>query len=225
MRKTIIDVILIGLLSVFAVACGDTGGDQFGEEPGFEQELNEDQDGNGDQGEAGDQEEDDGDVDDDPGIDGPFCGDGFIDGDEECDDGNDQDGDGCSSACEVEAFEGEAEGDVEIEMILDDLATNEAPLVSDCVGTIALKISEGALDGEGLCFLPANVLEYEVFADIDEDGAVEGDIIITLNNRPHAMDVSGSFEDGSLFLEFQSVTLVTARIRALWEGTITADFD
>lgn len=30
----------------------------------------------------------------------PFCGDGVLDGDEECDDGNANDDDGCSSACE-----------------------------------------------------------------------------------------------------------------------------
>ena len=111
MRKTILDVILIGLLSVFAVACGDTGGDQFGEEPGFEQDLNEDPEGNVGQDEADAGEENQDDEEEDPGFDGPFCGDAFVDGDEECDDGNDQDGDGCSSACEVEAFEGETEGD------------------------------------------------------------------------------------------------------------------
>ena len=32
----------------------------------------------------------------------PVCGDGNVDADEECDDGNTEDGDGCSSACEIE---------------------------------------------------------------------------------------------------------------------------
>ncbi|MFH0836244.1 MAG: DUF4215 domain-containing protein [Candidatus Micrarchaeota archaeon] len=32
----------------------------------------------------------------------PFCGDGFLDLGEECDDGNNQDGDGCSSVCTIE---------------------------------------------------------------------------------------------------------------------------
>ena len=44
-----------------------------------------------------------------------ICGDGFIDGDEECDDGNDDDGDGCSSECllEYECGNGTVEFDEE----------------------------------------------------------------------------------------------------------------
>jgi cysteine-rich repeat protein len=37
----------------------------------------------------------------------PFCGDGILDPGEECDDGNNEDGDGCSSSCEVEEMGGE----------------------------------------------------------------------------------------------------------------------
>ncbi|MCP4250575.1 MAG: DUF4215 domain-containing protein, partial [bacterium] len=32
----------------------------------------------------------------------PFCGDGILDRDEECDDGNNADGDGCSVDCLIE---------------------------------------------------------------------------------------------------------------------------
>ncbi len=34
----------------------------------------------------------------------PYCGDGSLDSGEECDDGNNEDGDGCSSDCELELF-------------------------------------------------------------------------------------------------------------------------
>ena len=43
------------------------------------------------------------------------CGDGIVDGDEECDDGNTEDGDGCDSSCmwESECGNGDVEGDEE----------------------------------------------------------------------------------------------------------------
>jgi len=40
--------------------------------------------------------------------DGPCCGDGDVEGPEQCDDGNQADGDGCSSICEHESFSGTA---------------------------------------------------------------------------------------------------------------------
>jgi cysteine-rich repeat protein len=44
---------------------------------------------------------------DDPSCQAPFCGDGILDSDEECDDGNTTDGDGCSAACTVEPLCGD----------------------------------------------------------------------------------------------------------------------
>jgi cysteine-rich repeat protein len=41
----------------------------------------------------------------------PYCGDGFQNGAEQCDDGNNVDGDGCSSTCEFETGGGGTQGD------------------------------------------------------------------------------------------------------------------
>ena len=233
MKKTILNAILIGLLSIFTVACGGAaGGGDFEEEPGFDQELGEQEENDVGEEPIEDDleddfvEEDEEEVDDDHEVPvEPFCGDGLIDDGEECDDGNEEDGDGCSSACEEEVFEAETEGDIAIHITVDDLASNTAPSTAECEDVIALTIVEDVLVGEGRCFLPNNVLDYSLLANVDGDGAVDGEIIVTLNNQPHALVLTGTLENGLLSLQFNDVTLVTTQLRAIWDGTIVADFD
>lgn len=231
MNKDILKLILVGLLSLFVVACGAPAGDAIDEDPALGENFDEQENGNIEEEEVDEEEdvnedeEEEIDEEEDPGIEGPFCGDGFVDDDEECDDGNDVDGDGCSSACEVEAFEGETDGEIVIDLIIDDLGSNEEPLATDCVGTIALSVADGILFGEGRCFLPSNVLDYTVSGQVDEDGVIDGDIVITLNNGPNALPLTGVLEDGVMSLEFDGFTLLTTRIRGVWDGTILADFD
>lgn len=225
MSKNRLNTIIICFLSVLAVACGDAGGQPAEGEPGFGEEFAGETDGTG--GDPNPEAAEGGDAgnggDEDPGIDGPFCGDGFVDDVEDCDDGNDEDGDGCSASCEAEAVQGE--GEISINLVLDDLGSNEAPLESDCFGVVALVVEDGALVGEGRCFLPANFLDYKIDADVDENGVVEGDIDVVLNGTTHVLDIVGSLDEGALSLEFDGVSLVTSRIRAIWSGTVEADFD
>jgi len=216
MKTDILKLTLVGLLSLFALACGAPAGDAVDEDPALGEDF-EEHDGDNIEDENVDEE--------DLGVDGPFCGDGFVDDDEACDDGNDLDGDGCSSACEAEAFEGETEGDIVIELIIDDLGSNEEPLATSCTGTISISVSDGLLFGDGSCALPNNFLDYTVSGQVDEDGVVDGDIVITLNNRPHALSLTGALEDGVVSLDFDGVTLITSRIRGVWDGTVVADFD
>jgi len=212
--------IFLSLLPLFAVACGDPGAMPTGEEADLGGDFAGDAGGTGGdpgigQGGAGGTGD----------IDAPFCGDGFIDEAEECDDGNQQDGDGCSSTCAIEVFAGESEGEVAIHLIIDDLGSNTAPAEADCVDTIAVVVNDGVLGGEGRCFLPSNFLDYELDADVDENGAVEGTIDVVLNGTTHVLDIAGALEDGVLFLEFSGMTLATTRIRLVWNGTVEADFN
>lgn len=228
MKKNILNTILIGLLAIVATACGAPGADPFGGDPGFTDELGEEEGNNGNEqneDEEDNQNEDGVNDEEEPGLDGPFCGDGFVDDGEECDDGNGEEGDGCSSVCEVEAFVGETDGEIFIKLILDDLNSNEAPLETDCTGDIAVSVDEGALLGDGRCALPANFLDYTVDAVVDEDGAVEGEITIVLNNRPNLLSISGTLDEGVLSLEFDGVTIIIGSIRGVWDGTVVADFD
>ena len=231
MTKNLLSAIFISLLSTLAVACGDAGTVPIEGEPGFGEELDAGNgaEGNVDENEANEDEEvvddQDEEIDEEPGIDGPFCGDGFVDDDEECDDGNERDDDGCSSVCEVEVFEGETQGEIAIDLIVDDLNSNEEPLEAGCTGEIAVAVNNRVLVGEGRCFLPANFLDYTVDADVDEDGTVEGGITIVLNNRPNVLPLAGSLDNGFLSLRFDGVTLLVANIRGVWDGTIEADFD
>jgi cysteine-rich repeat protein len=226
MKKNILTTILIGFLATLAMACGAPGADS----PGFSEELGDDEGIIGDEQNVDEQDEeaendDVVDEEEEPGLEGPFCGDGFVDDGEECDDGNREDNDGCSSVCEVEEFAGEAEGEILIDLVIDDLNSNEAPLEADCTGAIALSVADGALAGEGRCALPANFLDYTIDAEVDEDGAVEGDITIVLNNRPNVLRISGTLESAVLSLEFDGVTILVGSIRGVWDGTIVADFD
>lgn len=231
MTKKLLNALIIGLLSAFAAACGDAGepiegGAGLGEElPGehepaddFEEEAEEDE-AQADEVDPNDHEEAD------PEPEAPFCGDGVIDDDEECDDGNEVDGDGCSAACEVEVFQAAAEGDVQIDIIVDDLSSNEEPLEQTCLGDIDLDIDAETLVGDGRCFLPANFMDYSVDATLDEGGVVEGEITVVLNNRPHVLPLEGSFDGQTLSLSFDGVTILVGDIRGVWDGTIDAQLD
>ncbi len=231
------------LVSSLAIACGDGGAKFVDDDLGFEDATDAQGNGKNENEElAQDRQEDaveeeNGDVQEveeseleepeleEPELEEPFCGDGFIDADEGCDDGNDTDGDGCSSSCEIEPYEAEGEGSISIGLILDDLGSNDAPLETGCAGTVALLLQDGLLRGDGRCFLPANFLDYLIDADIDEAGRVQGTITITLNGRLNALPLGGTLEDEVLTLDFSGVTLVGGRVRGIWNGEIDASFE
>jgi len=225
MTKITLNAFSLSLLTLLAVACGDAGDAQFDEDPGFGEELvGEEGDNNGDanleDGDGNEQNPDDEEV-----VDGPACGDGVLDADEQCDDGNFEDADGCSSACELEAIE--VEGQISIDLIIDDLNSNEQPLEDSCSGAIELKIDNGQVTGKGRCFLDANAnfLDYVLDADVDANGVVTGEIDVILNGKSHILSIEGLLEDGVLSLQFDGVTLVIQNIRALWNGDVDADLN
>ena len=209
------------LVSSFALACGDGGAELVEDELGVEEEIDAQGGGKNETENEGAEEPEV----EEPEVEEPFCGDGTTDTDEACDDGNDLDGDGCSSRCEIEPYEAEAEGSISIGLILDDLGSNDAPLQTDCAGTIALLLQDEFLSGDGRCFLPANFLDYVVDAEIDEAGRVEGTITITLNGRLNALPLGGTFENEVLTLDFSGATLVGGPVRGLWNGEIDASFE
>jgi len=112
----------------------------------------------------------------------PTCGDGAREPGEECDDGNEADGDGCSAACTVEAtdvgeggdFEanvGEDEADL-FELVVDDrvFVRAQTTALEGCPGDMFMRLYaeiDGAFelidqdddDGEGVCPLIEGVLE------------------------------------------------------------------
>lgn len=228
MKKSVIQSILISLLSFVVVACGAASGDPYGEDPGFEEEvIDEENQGVIDEEDVEEEDAEDEliDEEDEPGLDGPFCGDGFVDDGEACDDGNFEDGDGCSSECEEEAFVGATEGDIAIDVMIDDLASNSPPAAAACADVIALEVDAGVLVGEGVCSLPANFLTYTLDATIDADGVVSGEIDIVLNNRSNVVPVSGTFTDGVLQVTFDGVTAIVGNLRGIWSGSIDASFD
>lgn len=232
MKKTLIQFIFLSLLSLFVVACGAAGGDAGYEEPGFGDELVDEENQDVVEEDELDEEDPDGedldeeDLDEEePEVEAPFCGDGFVDEGEACDDGNTEDGDGCSSVCEEEAFAGATDGDIAIDVIIDDLNSNAPPAQADCADLIDLETEDGELFGEGTCSLPANFLTYTLDAVIDSDGVVSGEIDIVLNNRSNVVPVTGTFTDGVLELGFEGVTPIVGSIRGIWNGTIDASFD
>jgi cysteine-rich repeat protein len=229
------------LVSSFALACGDGGAELVEDELGVGEGIdaqgggkNETENEGVEEPEVEEPEVEEPEVEEpeveepeveEPEVEEPFCGDGTTDIDEACDDGNDLDGDGCSSRCEIEPYEAEAEGSISIGLILDDLGSNEAPLQTDCAGTIALLLQDAFLSGDGRCFLPANFLDYVVDAEIDEAGRVEGTITITLNGRLNALPLGGTFENEVLTLDFSGATLVGGPVRGVWNGEIDASFE
>ena len=112
-----------------------------------------------------------------------------------------------------------------IDLIVDDLSSNTQPLQQLCSGEIEVQISNGSLVGDGRCFLPANFMDYALEATVDDAGDVQGEITVTLNNRPNVLPLQGSFVDGALSLAFEGVTILVGNIRGVWDGTIEADFN
>lgn len=224
MTKTTLNTILISLLSMFAIACGNPGYEQAGGDLGFGENVDAEE---GDiDGEVGEQDADEGedlvdgeDVDEEePDTFGdPTCGDGVVDDSELCDDGNEEDGDGCTSACLLEV-----DAQISIDIAVDDLNSTAAPTTDTCSNAILLVADGTSIEGEGRCTLDnnANFLDYVLDAEVDESGVVTGEIEIILNGRSHFIDVEGTLDDGALSLQFFGVTLVTQNIRAIWNGDI-----
>lgn len=154
--------------------------------------------------------------------DGPICGDGILDDAEECDDGDDQDGDGCSSECLIEEIV--FAGLLDIELTVDDLNSREAPLVAICEGELELSVFGDDIEGEGSCALPANFMTMELEASL-EGGDIEGKIVITFNAREHVLALEGSRVGDRIELSFEGVTLATANVRLLWDGVAEVEVD
>ena len=225
MTKNTLKAILISLLSMFAIACGNPGYDPAGADPGFGENVDAEE---GDiDGEVQDEEEGEDLVDDenDDGVDeeepdtseDPICGDGVVDDSELCDDGNEEDGDGCTSTCLLEV-----DAQISIDIVVDDLNSNQAPTTDTCSNAIVLVVADASIAGEGRCTLDnnPNFLDYVLDAEMDESGVATGEIEIILNGGSHFIAVEGTLDDGALSLQFFGVTLVTQNIRAIWNGDI-----
>lgn len=97
---------------------------------------------------------------------GPYCGNGIVDTEEECDDGNNIDGDGCSADCRIErepdACEGAADGEAcdEGKVCLDG-----ACIVPGCLSNEDCEVSENVCIGDSVC-------------DLASFECVEGEILV-----------------------------------------------
>ena len=213
MIKNLFNALFLSLLAVVTVACGDAGGAPIEGEPDLGEVLAGEEDANEHDAEVDEeQNEDDANVEEDEG--------------EEANDENEQN-EGDENVDDEEPETVEAEGLVAIDLIIDSLISNEAPLEDSCTGAIAIQIDNGAIAGEGRCFLDANAnfLDYVLDADVDAGGTVEGEIDVVLNGRSHVLPIEGSLAGGVLSLEFDGVTLVTQNIRAVWNGTLDANIN
>ena len=220
MTKNRLKTLALILMSTLAVACGDAGANPGDGKIGTGG-------GGGEGGQGGDGGGGEGGQGGEPIVE-TFCGDGFVDPEEQCDDGNEEDGDGCSSLCEDEVIEPvETEGEFSTLITIDDLNSTEAPLSDTCSDAIELVLDDGEITGQGSCALDNNnnFLSYEIDAVVDETGALEGEVEIVLNTRSHFVQIEGTLQNGFLSLDFDGVTLVTGAIRAIWDGTIEADFN
>lgn len=223
MTKLILKTFGLGTLALLVVACGDAGGGQFEEDSGFMENGDFVEDEDNVEDENGLQEEDDQNGENQV-VEDPVCGDGFVDDGESCDDGNVDDGDGCSSTCDNEVVN--ILGQVAISLTVDDLESNEAPLSDSCSGSIEITVdvAEGSISGDGRCTLDNfnNFMDYELDVTIVETGVVEGGVTVVFNGNANLLPATGFIDKDLLTLEFEGVTLLTSRIRGIWDGEIEA---
>ena len=221
MTRNTLNAICLSLLSTLAIACGDAGGAPVEGDGDLGGVLAGEEGGNdGDENVGEEENAVDGNIED-----GENAEDGNV---EEGEDDDELDGEGENADDEEEEPEVfEAEGQISVDVIIDSLISNEPPVEDSCSGTIALEIDNGAVVGEGRCFLDTNenFLDYVLDAEVDESGAVSGEVDVILNGRSHVLVIEGTLDDGVLSLEFDGVTLVAQNIRAVWDGAIEADFN
>ena len=227
MKELSLKTLILGLIPCLLIACGDPGDAYTEGEPAFGgQAADVDENGN-----LVDQAEEVGEVppfDEEPPVGEepePFCGDGLIDEGEQCDDGNDEAGDGCSDECQLEELTRETEGTIELTIVVSDPNSNSQPAEASCTDTIQVVEDAGEIFVNGDCFLPANVIGVAGSGLVEEDGSVEGLITFTLNGRENEVPFTGALAFDALDLEFFGVTLVGGRLEGTWDGIIQAEFE
>lgn len=224
---------IYGLVAIFAIGCGDANVDDVEAEAEFGEDAAAQRDEQHEDEALNDDQEDDAKEDEEPPVDEedeeplpePFCGDGFVDEGENCDDGNDVDGDGCSAHCEVEPEVLETAGQIDLLVTVDDVSSNTEPAQASCSDPLSMVLEDGTLSFEGVCILPANVVEVVGSGVVADDGTVEGEINFVLNNRDNVVEFEGVFINEVLDIDFFDVTPIVGSLRGIWQGTIDADFD
>jgi cysteine-rich repeat protein len=220
MTKLDLKTLIYGLVAILAIGCGDANVADVEEDADFDEENAGQLDGqNEDEALNDDLEEDE-----EP-LPEPFCGDAFVDEGEDCDDGNDVDGDGCSALCETEPEVLETEGQIDLLVTVDDVNSDDEPAQASCSDPLSMVIEDGTLSFDGVCNLPANFVEVIGSGVVADDGTVEGEINFVLNNRDNVIDFEGVFIDDLLDIDFLGVTAIVGSLQGTWQGTIDADFD
>lgn len=228
MTKLDLRTLIYGLATTLAIGCGDANVADHEEDPNFGEETADQLDDQHEEDTLNDDEEDEElpvEEEDEEPLPEPFCGDGVVDEGEGCDDGNDVDGDSCSSLCEVEPEVLETQGQIDLLLTVDDLNSNAAPAEASCSDALAVLIEDGALTFEGTCFLPANFIDVIGSGVVAEDGTIEGEIVFVLNNRDNVISFEGTFVDQVLEIDFLEVTPIVGSIRGIWDGTVDANFE
>jgi cysteine-rich repeat protein len=139
----------------------------------------------------------------------PACGDGALGPGEECDDGNGVNGDLCSARCETETFlalVGESLGGrvtVEIDGVAIAVESFAGESAADVVAALAAAVSaDPSLAGQGVTALARNGF-------LSTNGAIEVVVIddAGLATRPHAVEVFGDPDGGSVEIRIEGVSV------------------
>ncbi|MBD3247473.1 DUF4215 domain-containing protein [Candidatus Pacearchaeota archaeon] len=106
----------------------------------------------------------------------PICGDGYVEGNEECDDGNTENGDGCSSNCRLEEDEededeGGGGGAAEEEEEEEEIIEEELEWMSAYPDPIEVQIRQGQTKTK--TFIIKNNLDEPLSLEIDYSGVLE----------------------------------------------------
>lgn len=110
------------------------------------------------------------------------CGNGVLEPSEQCDDGNNQDGDGCSKSCTTVCGDGKIVGDEQCDdgnqdegdgcsaLCAASLGGSEAKAGASCLAILAELAKDGVKAKSGMWWIKAKTTAFTAFCDMDTDG-------------------------------------------------------
>ncbi len=234
MTKTTINLIVLSLVSMLAVACGDPGGADLEDDVAFDAAGPFDPAAAFDPEVAFDPENDDqGEVTPGPNSDsGVFDGEVFVEAPVGFDRLVETDPDVLRTQERLALIAGETAGfaepgvyeaAIDLKVHLTSLLPGVASRVDTCEGGLVLDVSGSTATAAGRCIVFNGILEYALIVDLVDAEHVEGEISFIIDGVSNTVALRGFFDGDMLSLEFDSVTLAAPNVRAVWIGNVLAD--
>lgn len=216
MTKTTINLILLSLVSVLAVACGDPGGADFEDDFALDPEAGQ-PDGVGPDFGGADEEPRGEEL-----VAPPVEFDQFVEGGSGEPVGP-EDVEPIGGTPTGFAEPGIYEAKIEVKVHFVSTLPGGTSRVDTCEASLALDVGSSTATAGGSCLIFNGILEYALIVDLVDDERVEGELYFMIDGVSNTVPLGGTLNDSLLSLEFDGVTLAAPNVRGVWIGTVVAE--